>query len=97
MGTKSSKSKIDDNSKCAKYCTLVYGPELSEDSKSNDKWTLECTVQVEKSVDHTYFGAIGWKPGGYFGIQVCYLLKSCSPDPPTKSCLFSFIYFQNNQ
>ena len=73
MGAKSSKSKIDD-SKCSKYCTLVYGPELSEDSISNDKWTLECTVQVEKSVDHTYFGAIGWKPGGYFGIQVCYFL-----------------------
>ena len=30
MGTKSSKSKTDD-SKCSKYCTLVYGPELPED------------------------------------------------------------------
>ena len=78
MGTKSSKSKTDD-SKCSKYCTLVYGTELPEDSISNEKWSLECTVQVEKSVDHTYFGAIGWKPGGHFGIQVCYFF-SCSPN-----------------
>ena len=50
MGTKSSKSKTDD-SKCWKNCTLVYGPELPEDSimweschfnrVSNDEFSVE--------------------------------------------------------
>ena len=68
MGAKSSKLNGEPPSP-SKCCQLVYGPELTDYTIEND-WSLECTVQVDESADCTFFGVIGWKSGGYCGIQV---------------------------
>ena len=39
------------------------------DEKTQKHWALEATVQVERSVDCTYFCVVGWGPAGYSGIQ----------------------------
>ena len=49
---------------------MRFGPELPDYSpKDAKKWSLKCTVQVEKSADCTYFMVTGFGPGGYCGIQ----------------------------
>ena len=49
---------------------MRFGPELPDYSpKDAKKWSLKCTVQVEKSADCTYFMVAGFGPGGYCGIQ----------------------------
>ena len=56
--------------KPATSCHLRYGPELPDYLPSQAKnWSLQCTVQVEKSTDCTYFMVVGFGPGGYCGIQ----------------------------
>ena len=53
----------------ATSCHLRYGPELPEYINSASRWSLECSVQVEKSGSCTYFMVVGFSPGGYCGIQ----------------------------
>ena len=53
----------------ATSCHLRYGPELPLSLHSATKWSLECSIQVEKSASCTYFMVIGFSPGGYCGIQ----------------------------
>jgi len=55
-------------SKPATSCHLWYGKEL-EWPDISDSWTLECSVEVEKSHDCTNFIAIGFAPGGICGLQ----------------------------
>ena len=56
--------------KPATSCHLRFGPELPDFKPDKvKKWSLECTVQVEKSTDCTYFMVVGFGPGGYCGIQ----------------------------
>jgi len=56
--------------KPATSCHLRFGPELPDYSPEHvKKWSLKCTVQVEKSADCTYFMVTGFGPGGYCGIQ----------------------------
>ena len=32
-------------------------------------WCLQCTVNVKRTADSTYFCVVGWGPGGYSGIK----------------------------
>ena len=37
--------------------------------KSASKWSVKCSIQVEKSGICTYFMTVGFRPGGYCGIE----------------------------
>ena len=52
--------------KPATSCHLKY--ELTG-KKPSHQWTIQCSVEVEKSVDGTFFMVTGFGPGGYSGIQ----------------------------
>ena len=40
--------------------------------KSASKWSVKCSIQVEKSGICTYFMTVEFRPGGYCGIQEFY-------------------------
>eukprot|EP00093_Oithona_nana_P004787 04787.XXX_136835_136456_1 [CDS] Oithona nana genome sequencing. len=54
--------------KPATSCHLWYGKDIEWPDISSS-WTLECSVEVEKSHDCTNFIAIGFMPGGICGLQ----------------------------
>ncbi len=58
-------------SKAAKPATSchLWFESVDEPEDVSSSWTLECSVEVEKSADCTYFCVVGWSPGGYSGIQ----------------------------
>ena len=49
----------------ATSCHLKY----DIDSNLSNQWTIQCSIEVEKSYDGTYFMITGFGPGGYSGIQ----------------------------
>ena len=76
MGAKFSKSsdfEVMENLNPVRCCRLIYSPKL-DDNKVVNKWTIESTIEVNESVENTFFGVIGWKAslksGGFCGIQV---------------------------